>query len=584
MTKTRIHHPSVTVAAVLAALLLGAAPPDAWAVDAPAKAFVMLKADVGTQAPRPADPALLGQWRAATGVALTWSGNTRTGAQILEFSSGISSADVQAAVRRMGAAEGVLWAESEGGQPVRSSRQQAKAAEVRPAIREFIVKLKSGDGETVEAEITRLAAIAGIGLAPSRSTTGASVYRLARPVDENEAREIERKLEEAAGVVYADPVRMKYARTVVPDDPKFKKEWHLHSDDGAQAGSANVQAAWELTRGSPEVAVAVVDSGILFKPTHPDLKSRMVFADEDRTAIVGWDLVSDAELARDGNGRDPKPKDEGDWRRAGYCGEDSEAQPSSWHGSHVAGTVGAATDNGRGISGVDWFAKIVPVRVLAACGGDDADIADGIYWAAGRSDVPGTEANPLPARVINLSLGGDGPCSDSYQAVIDYALSRNAVVVVSSGNEGEDTANKTPANCHGVVTVASVRPDGNLADYSNFGLQVALAAPGGETADGDSNGILSTVNASKKRPAADGMKYGWKQGTSMAAPVVSGVVSLMLAADTGGRLNPQKVRDILTATARPFPEGTRCATDLQGACGAGIVDARAAVKAVQDLQ
>lgn len=554
------------------------------AADAPAKAFVMLKADVGTQALRPVEPVLLDQWQAATGVALKWTGNTRTGAQILQFPSGISSSEVQAAVRRMGAMEGVLWAESEGGQPVRSSRQQAKAAEVRPAIREFIIKLKSGDGETVEAEIARLAAIAGIGLAPSRSTAGAGVYRLARPVDENEAQEIERKLEEAAGVVYADPVRMKYARTVVPDDPKFTKEWHLRSGDGAQAGSANVQAAWELTRGSPEVTVAVVDSGILFKPTHPDLKSRLVFADEDRTAIVGWDLVSDAELARDGNGRDPRPKDEGDWRRAGYCGDDSEAQASSWHGSHVAGTVGAATDNGRGISGVDWFAKIVPVRVLAACGGDDADIADGIHWAAGRPDVPGTEANPLPARVINLSLGGDGRCSDSYQAAVDYALSRNAVVVVSAGNESEDTANKAPANCHGVITVASVRPDGNLADYSNFGRQVALAAPGGETADSDSNGILSTVNASKKRPAADGMKYGWEQGTSMAAPVVSGVVSLMLAADTAGRLNPQKVKDILMATARPFPEGTRCATDLQGVCGAGIVDAHAAVKAVQDLQ
>ncbi|MDF9391101.1 MULTISPECIES: S8 family peptidase [Methylococcus] len=584
MTKTRIHDPSVTVAAALAALLLGAAPPNAWAADAPARAIVMLKADVGTQAPRPADPALLGQWRAATGVALTWSGNTRTGAQILEFPSGISSADVQAAVRRMGAAEGVLWAESEGGQPVRSSRQQAKAAEVRLAIREFIVKLKSGDGETVEADVARLAAIAGIGLAPSRATTGAKVYRLARPVDEIEAREIERKLEAAAEVVYADPIRMKYARTVVPDDPKFKKEWHLHSGDGAQAGSANVQAAWELTRGSPEVAVAVVDSGILFKPTHPDLKSRLVFAGEDRTAIVGWDLVSDAKLARDGNGRDPRPKDEGDWRRAGYCGEGSEAQASSWHGSHVAGTVGAATDNGRGISGVDWFAKIIPVRVLAACGGDDADIADGIHWAAGRPDVPGTEPNPLPARVINLSLGGDGPCSDSYQAAIDYALSRNAVVVVAAGNEGEDTANKEPADCHGIIAVASVRPDGNLADYSNFGVQVAVAAPGGETADSDSYGILSTVNASKKRPAAGGMKYGWEQGTSMAAPVVSGVVSLMLAADTAGRLNPQTVREILMATARPFPEGSRCATDLQGLCGAGIVDAHAAVKAVQDLQ
>ncbi|MEW6039318.1 MAG: S8 family peptidase [Pseudomonadota bacterium] len=572
--------------AVMAALfpLLGAESAGATAADAPATAVVMLKADVGTQAPRPVEPALLGRWRAAAGVALQWAGNTRTGAQILRFPPGLSSADVQAAVRRIGAMDGVLWAESEGGQPVLSSRQRAKASEVRPAIREFIVRLKDGDGGADEADAARLSAIAGIGLELSRSTTGALVFRLAHPVGEAEAREIERKLEAAAGVVYADPVRRKHARTVVPDDPRFGDEWHLHSGDEAPAGSANVQAAWELTRGSPDIAVAVVDSGILFRPTHPDLRGRMEFADEDRTAIVGWDLVSDAALARDGNGRDPRPKDEGDWRRAGFCEEEAEAEPSSWHGSHVAGTLGAATDNGRGISGVDWFAKIVPVRVLAACGGDDADIVDGVYWAAGKPDVPDTEANPLPARVINLSLGGDGPCSDAYQAAIDYALSRNAVVVAAAGNESEDTANKVPANCHGVITVAAVRPDGNLADYSNFGRQVTLAAPGGETADSDSNGILSTVNASKKRPAADRMKYGWDQGTSMATPVVSGVVSLMLAADTAGRLNPQKVRDMLAATARPFPEQSRCVTELQGMCGAGIVDAYAAVKAAQDLQ
>jgi serine protease len=581
MKKTPCHRPS---AAILAALIPMSGAEPAGAVDAPAKAVVMLKADVGAQALRPAEAALLGQWRAATGIALTWTGNTRTGAQILLFPPGLSDADVRAAVGRIGALEGVLWAEAEGVQPARTSLRQAKAAETRPAISEFIIKLKGGDGEAREADVARLAAIAGIGLAPSRSMTGAQVYRLARPVTETEAQGIERKLEAAAGVAFADPVRRKHARSVVPDDPRFWREWYLHSGDEAPAGSANVQAAWELTRGSPAIAVAVVDSGILFRPTHPDLRGRMAFADEDRTAIVGWDLVSDAALARDGNGRDPRPRDEGDWRRAGFCEEESEAEPSSWHGSHVAGTLGAATDNGRGISGVDWFAKIVPVRVLAACGGDDADIVDGVYWAAGKPDVPDTEANPLPARVINLSLGGDGPCSDAYQAAIDYALSRNAVVVAAAGNESEDTANKEPANCRGVITIAAVRPDGNLAEYSNFGRQVALAAPGGETAESDSDGILSTVNASRRRPAAGRMKYGWEQGTSMAAPVVSGVVSLMLAADTAGRLDPQRVKAILMATARPFPQGTRCATDLQGECGAGIVDAHAAVKAVQDLR
>jgi serine protease len=295
-------------------------------------------------------------------------------------------------------------------------------------------------------------------------------------------------------------------------------------------------------------------------------------------------------LARDGDARDRNPKDEGDWVTAEMlknreaC-KDDKVQDSSWHGSHVAGTIAAATNNGIGVSGIDWYARLLPVRIMGACGSTGDDEYDGIYWAVGGKNVPGTEPNRYPAHVLNMSIGGESECADAEQAAIDYALAKNAVVVVAAGNDSKNAASSSPANCKGVITVAALDKNGDLAWYSNYGSVVAIAAPGGDTSNVKADGILSTVNGSDRRPDPDRMAYENQQGTSMATPVVSGVISLMLAADSERKLTPQSIKSILQQTARPFPAGTKCASKkYKDLCGAGIVDAREAVNAVQQLQ
>lgn len=581
-------------------ILLAAMAPSAWGAEAALKAVVMLKSDVGADTPHPIDSALLAQLQAQAGTPLKWTGNTRTLAHILQLPEGTAPDAARTIARRLGMAEGVLWAEIEGGAD--AEPETFDTAEFRAPVTEIVVKLHGHpQGNPAPATVDLLSATAGIGLSPTHAVTGAWVYRLARAITLADALILEKRLESLPSVAYADPVTYANAQAageayaVTPNDPYFPKMWYLKSGTDAAAGSANLQAAWTLTKGSADVTVAVLDTGILFSPTHPDLESRLIYEDELQTSIIGWDMVTKTAWARDGNPRDPVPKDEGDWRNQGYCTSNPQlglyrAANSSWHGSHVAGTVGASTDNAIGVSGVDWFAGIEPVRVLAACGGTLYDIADGISWAAGKDGVPGTRVNGRPAQVINMSLGGaGGACPDVYQEAIDFALAQGATVVVSAGNDSKNTKNYRPANCRGVVAVAAVGPDGDLAMFgattgSNFGTQVALAAPGGELKKNKENGVISTTNGSKRRPSADEMNYSWYQGTSMAAPVVSGTVSLMLAADTHHLLTPAKIRDILMATARPFPKNSSCVKKHKGQCGAGIVDAYAAVNAVVALQ
>src|SRR5262249_18704579 len=141
-------------------------------------------------------------------------------------------------------------------------------------------------------------------------------------------------------------------------------------------------------------------------PNHPDLAGRYV---------GGYDFITNAQVANDGqfttatNDRDPDPSDPGDWITAAESASDFFAgcpiANSSWHGTHVAGTIGAASGNGTGVAGINWVSKILPARVLGKCGGYLSDIADAIQWSAGLS-VPGVPNNPNPARVLNLSLGG----------------------------------------------------------------------------------------------------------------------------------------------------------------------------------
>jgi serine protease len=381
------------------------------------------------------------------------------------------------------------------------------------------------------------------------TATGADVLQLSRTMSLDEARALAAELmARDPDVEYAEPDRI-MVPLFVPNDPLYTQQWHYYDPKGG----LNLPAAWDKSTGAG-VNVAVIDTG--YRP-HADLSGQI---------LPGYDFITSAAIGADGNGRDSDASDTGDSTTAGQCGGGLPAQDdtSSWHGTHVAGTIAAKTNNGLGVAGVAYGAKIVPVRVLGKCGGYTSDIADAIVWASGGA-VTGAPANANKARVLNLSLGGSGACDATTQNAINSARSRGAVVVVAAGNSNVNASNANPANCAGVITVAAVGRSGGKASYSNYGANVDVAAPGG-----DSGGaILSTWNAGTTTPAGD--NYGYMMGTSMATPHVAGVAALMLAKNPN--LTPDEVEAKLKATARAFPAAC-------SGCGVGIVDAAAAVNAV----
>jgi serine protease len=433
------------------------------------------------------------------------------------------------------------------------SPTRAQAAANANVTDRLIVKYRSTatkstmDAGTLQAA-SSVAARRSMSLKHVRGTAlGAQVLQLDRSVSLAEAQELAREIESADfNVEYAEPDRRMHA-LFTPNDPQFPQQWHYFE----AAGGINAPLAWDKATGKG-VVVAVIDTGA--RP-HADLAANLV---------PGFDFISSAARAGDGNGRDADGSDPGDFNAAGECGAGSQASNSSWHGTHVAGTIAAVTNNAAGVAGIAFKAKVQPVRVLGKCGGSTADITDAIVWASGGA-VAGAPANATPARVINMSLGGGGACSRTEQAAINSARSRGTVVVVAAGNEAQDVVNSSPANCTGVVAVAATGRTGKRASYSNFGTGVDLAAPGGDGRDG----VLSTVNAGKTVPAGDA--FAQFQGTSMATPHVAAVAALMLSVNSA--LTPDQVEARLKSSARPFAIGD-C-----NQCGAGLLDASAAVNA-----
>lgn len=337
----------------------------------------------------------------------------------------------------------------------------------------------------------------------------------------------------------------------VPNDTQYTSQWHYYES----VGGLRANTAWDNATGAG-VVVAVLDTG--YRP-HADLNANI---------LPGYDMISDSFVGNDGNGRDSDARDPGDWILANECGGTHSARNSSWHGTHVAGTVAAVTNNANGVAGVAYGAKVVPVRVLGKCGGYTSDIADGIIWASGGA-VSGVPANANPAKVINMSLGGSGACDSTTQAAINSARSRGTVIVIASGNDNGNANNFNPGNCAGVVNVASTNRSGGRAYYSNYGTSIDVAAPGGAmNSANDPNGILSTYNTGTTTPGSD--SYGYNQGTSMAAPHVAGVAALI--AQKKPTATPDEIETILKTTTRSFP--ATCTN-----CGTGIVDAAAAVAA-----
>ncbi|HEX6929304.1 MAG TPA: S8 family peptidase [Gammaproteobacteria bacterium] len=391
-----------------------------------------------------------------------------------------------------------------------------------------------------------------------RLAVGADLVRVSRGNSRVSAGDLEAivsALEQNPDVLYAEVDRLLHAMAT-PNDPRYNEQWHYFE----AVGGLNLPAAWDISTGSG-VRVAVLDTG--YRP-HTDLAANIT---------GGYDFISDTFVANDGGGRDSDARDPGDWMNAGECGGGQPPQDrgSSWHGTHVAGTIAAVTNNSVGVAGVAHGADVVPVRVLGKCGGLLSDIADAIVWASGGS-VGGVPANANPASVINMSLGGGGACGSAMQSAITTARANGTVVVVAAGNANTDASGSTPANCQGVVTIAATGRDGGRAYYSNYGSVVDVAAPGGELFIGDSSdGVLSTLNSGTTTPGSD--SYALYQGTSMATPHVAGVAALVLGVDPA--LSPDAVESILVNTARPFPAS--CSQ-----CGSGIVDAEAAVVAASD--
>jgi len=429
-----------------------------------------------------------------------------------------------------------------------------------PMTNRVIVKLhnpaSAGFRVPLDADhMERLKARAGMSLRRLRTMSdGSQVLELPARMTETRVAEVARRLAADPGVAAAEPDRMKHP-VLVPNDTNYFLQWALFD----ATGGLRLPQAWDQERGAASVVIGLVDTGII---AHADM--------DTARQVPGFDFVSDPFTANDGDGRDPDPTDPGDAVTANECGAGEPAEDSSWHGTQIAGVVGATTDNALDIAAVNHGSRFFMARALGKCGGFTSDTVDAMRWAAGLP-VSGVPANPNPARVVNLSFGGPGPCSGVEQAAINSIVAAGAVVIVAAGNEGGSVAASSPANCTNVITVAATTRAGARASFTNVGPEVEVSSPGGELGDGVLSLFNAGAGAAVGSPGGDALAF--VAGTSVASALVSGVAALMFSANS--LLSPAQIRDLLQTTARDFPDNS-CTT---ANCGAGIVDASAAVQA-----
>lgn len=432
-------------------------------------------------------------------------------------------------------------------------------------------------------------------------------------------------------------VRQPLAAISDPNDPYYndlnpaltpadqEAQWWLMPDAPGRRGVPNIRPAWNTSTGGNQAlasraVVAVLDTGIRSHEDLPTMGAALVAGSSN--ILPGHDFVSNPAFAGDGDGWDASALDPGDGVSASQavtpafvraqCG----VQSNSWHGTIVTGVLAAKSNNGLGVAGVNWHAQVMPVRVAGKCGADLADIVAGMYWAAGKS-VPsqivqqeqrsasdGGYAAPVaplagsstPARVVNISFGGSGSCDSLYQEAIDALASSGVVVVAAAGNE--HGAVSRPGNCRGVVAVAALNRTGFKATYSNFGSEITVSTVGGDPGpssdhpDGGAWGSLlgdSLLLSIFPDPVNGSVPYAYHAGTSYSAPIVSGVISLML--DVNPALSVSQIIEGLKVSSRPHVVSSligACTNENPGrcictsnTCGAGIVDASEALRYAQ---
>lgn len=449
-------------------------------------------------------------------------------------------------------------------------------------------------------------------------SAGATVSDLAQVVLASgvTSAELAERLAQESDVEYAVPDER---RRIVgaPNDPLYAAgvagngpavgQWYLRAPSGEVQSSLNIEAAWAVTTGGPDIVVAVVDTGVRYE--HPDLLS---VASGGRL-LPGYDMTTEPAVANDGDERDADPSDPGDWVTQAELSRPgsplfrctTSPSSSSWHGTQVSGLVAALTNNGIGMAGAAPGVRVLPVRVLGKCGGYDSDILAGMRWAGGLA-VPGAPANPYPARVINLSLGGDGTCSAAYQEAVDEITAAGTVIVAAAGNSSGHAVG-TPASCTGVIAVAGLRHVGTKVGFSSLGPEVAISAPGGNCVNTATNSaclypILTATDSGETVPVRSTYtdSFNYSVGTSFSTPLVAGVAALALSVHPA--MTPEEVEQLLQGTARPFPplgsisgsstvpECTLPQYSLRGmpidqvecyctttTCGAGMLDAGAAL-------
>jgi serine protease len=463
------------------------------------------------------------------------------------------------------------------------------------ASNRLIVKWRDGASEAVAS--TRARSVGqrkGIPLERKSSITERlEVLQLERTLDADELASVVQALSSDPQIEFVAPDLRRHIHRL-PADPLVADQWYLL---GQQPSATRTEQAWDETIGAVTTVVAVIDTGVRFE--HPDLGR----ASEGGKLLPGYDFVSLPRMANDGDGWDPDPSDPGDWvtsadlRQPGFG--NCEVSNSSWHGTRVAGMIGAATDNAGGIAGAGWNTLILPVRALGKCGGFDSDIIAAMRWAAGLP-VNGVPLNPTPAKIVNLSLGSEGACTQLYQQTVNELAERGVLVVASVGNEGGPVS--APANCVGAVGVAGLRHVGTKVGFSNLGTEVTLGAPGGNCVNTGFGQpcLFSLITTSNNGATSPGnsiytSSLNYNVGTSFSAPLVAGAAALMHSVNS--RLGPAQLTTLLKETATPFPQSTapgvpvcrvpsgpadvqaeECACTTQ-TCGAGMLNTHAAVLA-----